>query len=99
MIRIEENFSLLPFNTFGLDVKARYFVEYDSVDALCDLLAQDWLQGKALLNVGEGSNLLFLDHFDGVVLHSAIGGIEPLRTNSEHQIGRASCRERVYVLV
>ena len=29
-----ENFSLLNNNTFGIDVSANYFVEYDSVEEL-----------------------------------------------------------------
>ena len=30
---IKENISLLPYNTFGIDVKARLFIEYYSLGA------------------------------------------------------------------
>lgn len=63
-----ENISLLPYNTFGIDVKARLLVEYDSVDELREVLAAH--RGERILHIGQGSNLLFTGDFDGVVLHS-----------------------------
>ncbi len=68
-----ENYSLLNHNTFGMDVKAKRYVEYDSEDELVQLLSS--LQGK-VLHIGGGSNLLFCGDFDGTILHSAIKGIE-----------------------
>ena len=67
------NYSLLNHNTFGMDVKAKRYVEYDSEDELVQLLSS--LQGK-VLHIGGGSNLLFCGDFDGTILHSAIRGIE-----------------------
>ena len=63
-----ENISLLPYNTFGMDVKARLFVEYDSVDELRQILSDH--HGEQILHIGQGSNLLFTKDFDGVILHS-----------------------------
>ena len=68
-----ENYSLLNHHTFGMDVKAKRYVEYDSEDELVQLLSS--LQGK-VLHIGGGSNLLFCGDFDGTILHSAIKGIE-----------------------
>lgn len=65
---VQENISLLPHNTFGMDVQARVFAEYDSVDELKELLTR--YRGEHLLHIGAGSNLLFRHDFDGVVLHS-----------------------------
>ncbi|MBQ8939514.1 MAG: UDP-N-acetylmuramate dehydrogenase [Paludibacteraceae bacterium] len=67
---IRENISLLPFNTFRMDVKAKIFAEYSSVEELRALLEQ--YKGEPLLHIGAGSNLLFTKDFDGVVLHSAM---------------------------
>ena len=71
-MKIEQNFSLLPFNTFGIDVRAAAFVEYESVDELQTLLP---LAGDHL-HIGRGSNLLFTGDYAGRVLHSAILGTE-----------------------
>lgn len=67
-MRIAENISLLPYNTFGIDVKARLFVEYDTIDELRSVLADH--RGERMLHIGQGSNLLFTKNFDGVILHS-----------------------------
>ncbi len=71
-----EHYSLQAYNSFGLDVEARYFVEYESVADIQELLQSGLLNGKRVLAMGGGSNLLFLDQFNGVVLHSGIVGIE-----------------------
>ena len=61
---------MLPYNTFRMDVKAKIFAEYSSVEELRALLEQ--YKGEPLLHIGAGSNLLFTKDFDGVILHSAM---------------------------
>lgn len=71
-----KDYSLLPHNTFGMDVKAALFVEYASVSELKEVLSdKDCLKGK-WLHIGGGSNLLFTGDYDGTVLHSAVRGCE-----------------------
>lgn len=82
---LEENVSLLSRNTFGIDVRARYFFEYASKAELVEFLQSDLAKRCRLLHIGGGSNLLFLNDFDGVVLHSRIGGIEVL-SESESEV-------------
>ena len=67
------DYSLLNHNTFGMNVKAKRYVEYDSEEELKTLIPT--LSGE-VLHIGGGSNLLFKGDFEGTVLHSAIGGIE-----------------------
>ena len=71
-----ENHSLLPYNTFGVDVDAQYLVEYDSEEELAQLLSLDLLRENKFLHIGGGSNLLFIGNYQGVILHSHIMGIE-----------------------
>jgi len=80
-MKIRENTSLLPFNTFRMDVKARVLAEYSSIDELRELL--DKYRGERLLHIGAGSNLLFTKDFDGVVLHSAMRRARALEEDSE----------------
>ena len=82
-MKLLEHYSLLAHNSFGLDVKTRYFVEYESVTDVHELLQGDLLKDKRVLAIGEGSNLLFLEDFDGVILHSGITGIEVKREDGE----------------
>lgn len=67
------HYSLQNYNTFGFPVSARYFFEYDSVEQLKSVLPEI---RRPILNIGKGSNLLFLDNYNGTVLHSAIDSIE-----------------------
>ncbi|MBQ5627950.1 MAG: UDP-N-acetylmuramate dehydrogenase, partial [Bacteroidaceae bacterium] len=70
MIKQYTDVSLLKRNTFGIEAKAARLVEFSSVDALVDFLAGGF-SGKSLV-IGGGSNLLFVDDFDGTLFHSTI---------------------------
>jgi UDP-N-acetylmuramate dehydrogenase len=81
---IYENYSLLKHNTFNLDVKTRWFVEYESEDDLQKLLSDEYFLSQPFWHIGQGSNLLFLGDFEGVIIHSAIKGIEVLKEDETH---------------
>ncbi len=86
MLQIRENASLKNFNTFGIEVSARYFVEITHKDELTELfLDPKWLQTPHLV-LGGGSNVLFTKDFDGLVIRMNIRGIK-------HRINH----EKVYV--
>ena len=70
MSNLKYNISLLPYNTFGIDAKARLFIEYYSLDELRTVLKEH--KGEQILHIGQGSNLLFTKDFDGVILHSGM---------------------------
>ena len=65
---------LTKMNTFGMKVKARCFIEYDSVADLVDIEFGEL--ARPVLHIGGGSNLLFTDDFKGTILHSKINFIE-----------------------
>ena len=69
-MRAVYNISLLPYNTFGIDVKARLFIEYYSLDELRQVLKEH--KGEQILHIGQGSNLLFTRDFNGIILHSGM---------------------------
>ncbi|MCD7925770.1 MAG: UDP-N-acetylmuramate dehydrogenase [Bacteroides sp.] len=71
-----KNYPLLSRNTFGMDVKAAVFVEYDSVAELKTILSDNNHLSGQWLHIGGGSNLLFTADYAGTVLHSAIRGYE-----------------------
>ncbi|MDR2622601.1 MAG: UDP-N-acetylmuramate dehydrogenase [Dysgonamonadaceae bacterium] len=82
-MRIEQNYSLLKHNTFGLNVKTKYFVEYENEVDLQKLLRDEYFFSQQFWHIGQGSNLLFLGDFDGVIVHSAIRGIEKIRETDD----------------
>ena len=76
MIKTSYYQDLTKMNTFGMKVKARCFMEYDSVADLVDIEFEEL--ARPVLHIGGGSNLLFTDDFKGTVLHSKIDFIEIL---------------------
>ena len=80
---IKENISLLSYNTFGIDAKADYFIEYSSVEELQTALQSEIVKSNRLLHIGGGSNLLFMKDFNGVILHSAINFIKKVSEDAD----------------
>ncbi|WP_346854212.1 UDP-N-acetylmuramate dehydrogenase [uncultured Draconibacterium sp.] len=76
MIRFFENYSLKSHNTFRVDAKAKYFFEFTEAEDLDEFLSsnESWKEER-LIVLGEGSNVLFLDDFDGLVIHPKVPGI------------------------
>ena len=89
MIKTEYYKDLTKMNTFGMKVKARCFMEYDSVVDLVDIEFEEL--ARPVLHIGGGSNLLFTDDFKGTVLHSKINFIEILDDSPCHCEERVSC--------
>ncbi len=83
-MKVLENFSLKKFNTFGIDVSAKYFLEAGSVSDIQSYLDDKRVGELPRLILGGGSNILFTKNFDGVVLKNNIRGIELLAQDQEH---------------
>jgi UDP-N-acetylmuramate dehydrogenase len=75
MIQEYHHHSLLPHNTFGINVSAHRFIEYDTPGELHRLISTNRIQPPCL-HIGRGSNLLFVKDVEGTVLHSRIKSID-----------------------
>lgn len=75
-MQILENISLKPFNTFGIDVKGRYFAEVFTEGELFSLLRSFDHDKQPFLILGGGSNILFTKDFDGTIVKISTKGIE-----------------------
>lgn len=81
MTKVFNTYSLLPHNTFGIQAKAENFVEFSSVDDIMAFLGNGY-NGNSLV-IGGGSNLLFVNDFNGTIFHSAIMGMEVVKETEE----------------
>lgn len=81
-MKLTENISLLPYNTFHIDAKAKLFAEYENVDELRKLLLT--YKDEKMLHIGAGSNLLFTKNFDGLILHSAMRQMRVVCENEQN---------------
>ena len=70
------DYSLKAHNTFGLEARCSRFVEYASVDEARDIAAILRSSDTPYIIIGGGSNLLLTRDFEGIVVHSAIVGME-----------------------
>lgn len=75
MPQVLENISLKNFNTFGVEAKARWFVEVNAEDDLQELFSDPQWKSAERLIVGGGSNMLFTRNFPGLVIRMNIKGI------------------------
>lgn len=66
---------LAEFTTFGIHAKTKLFAEYISVKELTRISRTPAYLENNVYHIGGGSNLLFTNNFDGLILHSAIKGI------------------------
>lgn len=72
---MQENFSLKPYNTFGVDARARYFTEVNTIDELKEALIFAKNQSLQLLFLGGGSNILLTKDFEGLAIRLNLKGI------------------------
>ncbi len=71
-------YSLLPHNTFGIDVACDTFIEYHNVEEAQQVAHRLSSTDTPYYILGEGSNLLLTHHFHGIMVHAAINYIKPL---------------------
>ncbi|WP_321344178.1 UDP-N-acetylmuramate dehydrogenase [uncultured Draconibacterium sp.] len=86
MIRFSENHSLKAHNTFGIDAKAKYYFEFTELEDLQVFLNSNktWQEEK-LIVLGEGSNILFMNDFDGLVIHPNVPGMNSVWEDRNHE--------------
>jgi UDP-N-acetylmuramate dehydrogenase len=93
---IQENISLKRYNTFGIDVTAKYFAAFNAVEKINELL--EFNKPETLI-LGGGSNLLFTKNFDGLVLKNEIQGIEILNEDDNYVYVKAGAGENWHQFV
>lgn len=68
-------------------------MEYGDEDELLRILHDEYFQECRSLHIGEGSNLLFVNDFEGIVLHSAIKGMTVVDDTPESVLLRVGAGE------
>lgn len=91
---IEYNKDLTELTTFKVPAQAAIYAEYESEKDLLALSRSQEFKDNEFLHIGSGSNLLFLNPFKGIVLHSRIRGISQYRKNEETVFVMAGAGEK-----
>lgn len=99
-MQLQQNVSLKPYNTFGINVLAKYFASFSTVDELAELLNNSKLQTtNSPLILGGGSNILFTKNFDGLILKNELKGINLVDEDADYYYVKAAAGEAWHHLV
>lgn len=86
MLKIFKNHSLHKHNTFGVKVSAKFYAAPETPDELITILHKYRTPEQDLLIIGEGSNILLTNNFQGLVIRPDIKGIEILDKSPDNAI-------------
>ncbi|MDE6342440.1 MAG: UDP-N-acetylmuramate dehydrogenase [Muribaculaceae bacterium] len=81
---IEHDKDLTHLTTFKVPATASLYAEYENEKQLLALSRTPEFIENEVLHIGAGSNLLFMDSFKGLVLHSGIKGISEYCKDEEN---------------
>jgi len=92
-LQLQSDVSLKPYNTFGVDVRARLFAEARTDEDVREALAYSAQNRIDLLVLGGGSNLLLTGDVDALVLRMASRGIRIVHEDCDRAIVEAEAGE------
>ncbi|NIL17206.1 UDP-N-acetylmuramate dehydrogenase [Pseudomonas sp. AN3A02] len=92
-LQVQAQVSLKPFNSFGIDVRARLFAEARNDADVREALACAAKQQLPLLVIGGGSNLLLTQDIDALVLRMASQGIRVVQDDGVQVVVEAEAGE------
>ncbi len=96
-MQIQENISLKPYNSFGIDARARHFASFKNTEELSELIT---LNPKLeTLILGGGSNILLTKDYDGLLLKNEIKGINKIEEDEEFVYIQAGAGENWHQFV
>ncbi len=96
-MNIQENISLKKYNTFGIDAKARFFIEVNGLVQLQKVLELESYPIKFILS--GGSNMLLTKDIDALVMHINLKGITVVDENEDEAIVKVMAGENWHELV
>ena len=96
-MQIQQNISLKPYNTFGIDVRAKHFVSITNIETLKAVLDLKDYPNKLIL--GGGSNMLLTKNQNVLVVHINIKGISVISEDDDIVIIKANAGENWHEFV
>jgi len=87
-MEIKHNYNLTKFNTFGIDVSAKFFAELQSEEDIGELFARPEFQNSEKVFLGGGSNVLLTRDWDGILILNRLRGIQVTGENAESVVLR-----------
>lgn len=85
-LQLQHDVNLAPYHTFGIEQVCHTLTLIQSVDDLKQVYRCSELQALPKLMLGKGSNMLFTEAYQGVVLVNQMLGIEHMEDNRFHYL-------------
>ena len=96
-MQIQHNISLKPYNTFGIDVKAKRFAAVTSIEDLKSVYSEPSELPKFI--IGGGSNMLLTKDIEALVLHINLKGKQVLSQTDNSVLVKACAGENWHEFV
>ena len=93
ILQLQERISLKPYNTFGVDVAARWFAQAHDDAEVREGIAAAVRKGLPLMVIGGGSNLLLTRDVEALALRMASRGVRVLSDDGERVVVEAEAGE------
>jgi UDP-N-acetylmuramate dehydrogenase len=81
---IQENISLKNYNTFKMDVSARWFAAVKTKEELQELYSDKNFRSTDNFILGGGSNILFTKNVDALVVRNELRGVEVVKEDENY---------------
>jgi len=94
-MNLKENFSLRPYNTFGIKASTKYFGDFSNQEELRSYIHfyKQEKTAEPILILGGGSNILFTKNFNGLIIKNDIKGIELIKEDADYVYLKAGAGE------
>ncbi len=96
---MENNYNLSKLNTFGINAKAKFFVEINTEAELMELLQNPIFKENKKFFLGGGSNILFTQDFDGIVVKVSMLGKKIVKEDEKSVLLEVNAGENWHDLV
>lgn len=81
-MNIYKNFSLKNFHTFSINVNTDFFCIINNINNLHYIFMNKKFKYIPKFILGDGSNILFIKHFNGLIIKNNIKGIKIIKENN-----------------
>ena len=85
-MKVLPDHGLAPYHTFGIDAVATQIVEAETIDDFINIWHDAKFNNMPKLVVGQGSNLLFCEDYQGVIILNRIKGITLTETDDYYYL-------------
>ncbi len=99
MLHIQQNIQLQPFNTFGIKAMAKYFCTIKSLGEFNEVIQHPIYKSEKRFFLGGGSNVLFTQDFDGLIIKVELKGIAIIDEADDRVLLKANAGEGWHSLV